>query len=101
AVDAAVLRPQAGTMAGKLAALKRDLVGAAGVAGADHQITAALRVARDDHQAPAGRLKLFDPHGITCRRQDRRCIRHHIDSLLLFTYKTYATHKLLLFTASF
>src|SRR5438093_12573500 len=101
AVDAAILRPQAGAVAGKLAALKHDLVGAAGVAGAGHQIAAALGVARDDHQAPAGRLKLFDSHGVACRSQDRSCIHHHSSTLLLFIYKTYATRKLLLFAASF
>src|SRR6266508_3907467 len=89
AVDAAVLRPQAGAVPGQLATLERHLIGATGIAGADHQIAAALGVARDDHQVPAGRLKLFDSHSVACWSRDYSCTRRHICSLL-YIYVTYA-----------
>jgi hypothetical protein len=94
AIDAAILRPQTRAVTSQLIVLKRDLVGTAGVAGAHHQITAALRVARYNHQASAGRLKLFDSHGGACRSYDRMCTRRHCFTLLLFMNEVVAWYSL-------
>src|SRR5687768_2157216 len=77
AVDTTVLCPRAGAMPGELVALKCNLVRAAWCSRACHKVAAALRIAWDHHQMPAGLLKLFDLDCAACRICNTSCIHNH------------------------